>query len=60
MNYNKGTIDCRIENIIQEIDRIKWENNGIQPTIIAIIPIKIEKNFNSYYDVTDVRIIYQV
>lgn len=64
MIYNKGSIECKIESIVQEIERLTWENDGKQPTIIAVIPIKFKENYcapaHTEYEITEVKIIYQI
>lgn len=51
---------CYIEDIIYELDKIKWENNGIPPTVISIIPIKLEKMSMQLYKTIEVKIIYRI
>lgn len=47
------------QHITQEIDRIKWENNGKAPNIIAIVPHKIKRETDLEYEVIEVKIIYE-
>lgn len=59
---------CKIEDIVYELDKIKWENNYKSPTVISIIPYKFERESYKFgeephknnYITKEVKIIYRI
>lgn len=51
---------CNIEDIEKTIADLKWDNFQHELIIVSVVPIKIRRISMDYFEITDVKIIYQL